>query len=181
MYAGNNPTALQSQNWIKEALIRLMKEKEYTKITVKDICAEADLVRQTFYNCFDSKEEVLRFSIRSKYEEQFAFLCQKGSISLEEVVEAFAVVLNAEKELLDLMIKNNLDGVIADEIARCVRMFAGQFAKEDDLHLSYSEALLSGALAHLLLHWFKEDMDISVEEIMRIVAQFMTGKLFTID
>lgn len=50
MYRGNNVTAIQSQRWLGEALIDLMKEKAYSAITIADICKRADLSRQTFYN-----------------------------------------------------------------------------------------------------------------------------------
>ena len=37
MYEGNNPTALNSREWLINALLTLMKTKPYAKITVKDI------------------------------------------------------------------------------------------------------------------------------------------------
>lgn len=56
MYRGSNPTALQSQSMIIQALLALMQEEPFAKITVKAICARAMVSRQTFYSLFDSKE-----------------------------------------------------------------------------------------------------------------------------
>ena len=50
MYDGNNPTALHSMKGLADALLFLMEEQDYSRITVKDICNKADLSRQTFYN-----------------------------------------------------------------------------------------------------------------------------------
>ena len=87
MYQGNNPTALQSQHWIADSLLMLMQEKPYAQITIQNICKRADLSRQTFYNMFDSKEEVLRFCLREQYEQQLHRFGSKPMISLHETVE----------------------------------------------------------------------------------------------
>ena len=77
MYVGNNATAIRSQKWIVDSLLSLMEQKSYAEITVRDICKSADLSRQTFYNVFDSKDEVLCFRLRNEYQRQFARFCVK--------------------------------------------------------------------------------------------------------
>ena len=67
MYRGSNPSALQSQQWIVDSLISLMEVKPYQQITIMDICKRADLSRQTFYNVFSQKEDVLRFCMQKEY------------------------------------------------------------------------------------------------------------------
>lgn len=42
-------TSLRSKRWIREAFMELLKQKDYTKITVTDIVALADINRATFY------------------------------------------------------------------------------------------------------------------------------------
>lgn len=61
MYNGNNPTALNSRDWLVQALLSLMNSMPYSKITVKNICTKADLSRQTFYNFFETKDDIIRF------------------------------------------------------------------------------------------------------------------------
>ncbi|MGN1192674.1 MAG: TetR/AcrR family transcriptional regulator [Dorea sp.] len=180
MYQGTNPTALQSQTWIVEALTALMSEQPYSQITIKNICKRADLSRQTFYNCFDSKDEVLRFCLQKQYEPHFQRLSVQNAISLQEIIEAFASVLQDNKELLNLMIQNHLDSIITDEIAKCVALFASRFARktESENTLPYNEALFSGALAHVLLHWFRQENPISILHLTRILSDFFSGQIF---
>lgn len=45
---------------ILEATVSLMSSSPYENITIKDICKEADVSRQTFYNYFKSKDEIFR-------------------------------------------------------------------------------------------------------------------------
>ena len=68
MYRGSNPTAISSMKWLSEAMMDLLKEKQYSKINVKDICTRADLSRQTFYQIFNSKEEIIRHCIKQSFE-----------------------------------------------------------------------------------------------------------------
>lgn len=179
MYKGSNPTALQSQQWIVESLIVLMKEKDYHKITIMDICKRADLSRQTFYNVFQTKEEILRFCLQGKYVLQFERLAQKESITIQDIVEAFALVIDEDKEVLQLMIANQLDGIIADEMSKCISMFVTKFVKEarEDI-LPYSEALLSGALSSLLVFWFRQEKKIAIEHIIQLISDFLNGDLY---
>ena len=59
MYYGTNPTALQSQKMLINALLELMEKKEFSKISIKELCSTALVSRQTFYTLFDGKEEVI--------------------------------------------------------------------------------------------------------------------------
>ena len=180
MYRGTNSTALQSQQWLSESLIRLLEEKPYPQITIGNICAGADLSRQTFYHVFDSKEEVLRFCLQRQYEKQFRRFAGQQVITVGEIVGAFAVVVAENQKLLRLMIENQLDSVISDEMSKCVSLFARRFVKQENNNelLPYSEALLSGALGHLLVYWFGQETPISIESLTTLITKFLNGDLF---
>lgn len=180
MYAGNNATAIQSQRWLGESLTHLMERQRYGDITIGAICKEADLSRQTFYNVFDSKEEVLRFCLRSAYEKQFQRFINQQTISVGEIVGAFAVVVAENQKLLRMMVENGLDGILADEMTRCIALFAGRFVRQEQRNeqFPYTEAMLSGALGHLLVFWFRQAQPTSIEKLTQLITEFLEGKLF---
>lgn len=73
MYHGTNPSALRSRACITEALFTLLKKEKYANITIKNICREAELSRQTFYQIFESKDEVIEYlfsNLFSEFEKQ---------------------------------------------------------------------------------------------------------------
>ena len=183
MYQGNNTTAVRSQQWLAKAMARLLEAQSYASVTVGALCKEADLSRQTFYNVFDSKEEVLRFCLRSEYEKQFRRFMGQETISAAQIVEAFAVVVSENQRLLQLMVNNDLASIITDEMAQCIALFVRQFVKleKKDALLPYGEALLSGALAHLLIYWFRQEQPISMEQLTKLTSDFLQGKLFGIN
>lgn len=51
----------ETQERVISALKELVAEKPYAKITVHELCARADISRNTFYANFDDKEDVIRF------------------------------------------------------------------------------------------------------------------------
>ena len=180
MYRGNNVTALQSQRWLRDALIDLMNEKAYPSITIADICKHADLSRQTFYNVFDNKDEVIRFCLRENYEKQFRMLENQETLSVKEMVDAFISVLNENKMLLNDIVNNNLENLLADELTQCITLFAGKFVRKEqqDELFPYSEIMLSGALGQLLVYWIRQDNPISTKKMAILITNFLNGKLY---
>jgi AcrR family transcriptional regulator len=45
----NNSQARRTQKWLREALLELMKEKAYSKITITELVEKADLSRYSLY------------------------------------------------------------------------------------------------------------------------------------
>ena len=90
MYEGCNKTAIASQAAIAEALIELMKDKPYSRISVSEICKRAGVSRQTFYSLFASKDNVISFILERKY----CFRpqdheCCRSSMTLEDICRAY--------------------------------------------------------------------------------------------
>lgn len=56
---GEYRNSIRSRSMIRTALLSLMQEKEFSKITVTDIVNKADINRGTFYAHFRSPEDVL--------------------------------------------------------------------------------------------------------------------------
>lgn len=178
MYSGNNPIALKSQQWLAETLLELMETKPYTEISIKDICNHADLSRQTFYNFFESKEELFRFLLRSSYEDKLNSFDR--ILTSNEAVVAFITTVSENHKLVDAIAKNNLGNLVADEIFNSITHFLSRFVPNIDTNKDYAYhiVLLSGALTHFLLYYAKQNDDISEKELTRILESFLSGKLF---
>lgn len=183
MYAGDNSKALRSQARLAAALEGLMLEMPYGKITVGDICSRAGLSRQTFYNVFSDKEEMLRYSLRSAYEEQFRIAAARERVSIDDIVGGFAAVIDAKRATLGAMVESGLASIVADEISACVALFAGRFVRESEktVLFPYSEAMLAGAISQMLVLWFRQGSPVGVDELAGLLRDFMGGRVYRIE
>ena len=183
MYEGKNPTALQSQRWLVESLISLMEEKPFSKITVMDICRKADLSRQTFYNFFTDKEEILRYFLQQQYMAELAKYEGRSRVTIQEIVSSFLFVLMKNDKIFTYMLDNDLSILIAEEITKCVNAFANYFVSENRKNkmLIYSEALLAGAIGNILVCWLKQEERATQQELTELLYQFFKGELYDLE
>ncbi len=178
MYDGKNPTALKSQQWLTETLLDLMEEKAYTDISIMDICKRADLSRQTFYNYFESKDELFRYLLRSTYEEKLSSF--EAIPSSDEAISAFVSTMKDNPRLVSAIVKNNMSNLVSDEIFKSITHFLNRFIPsfESQPHFSYYVVLLSGALTHFLIYYAKNNSEMSKKEMTKILETFLSGKVF---
>ena len=104
MYSGSNPSALRSREWIRTSLMQLLETQKYSQITIKDICKNADLSRQTFYQIFKSKDEVMQYHFSILFQE-FAEECDSfRNIDISKISYNFFNFFYIHKEFIDILI-----------------------------------------------------------------------------
>ena len=117
MYEGCNKTALTSQSAIAGALLSLMEEKPYSRISVSEICKCAGVSRQTFYTLFESKDNVIAFELERKYcfrpEEHE---CCRSSMSLEDICHAYSIYITECRDILALLVRNDILYLLQDNL-----------------------------------------------------------------
>ena len=179
MYEGNNPTALHSREWLVDALLFLMEKQNYAKISVKDICNKADLSRQTFYNFFKCKDDIIRFCIHQCYAEMMESLSEKTPVKLADITKQLTETLYRNQRLMRLIVLHGLDYLLEIELVSVIQVFAAQMSSgsEGELDL-YATAFLSGAIAHMILYWFKAEKPASQEQLSELLYSILTGKYF---
>lgn len=178
MYNGNNPTALKSQQWLTQTLLELMEEKPYVDISIMDICKKADLSRQTFYNYFESKDDLFRYLLRSTYEKKLNSLTEIPSS--DEAISAFVSVVRENPRMVNAIVKNNMGNLVSDEIFNAITHFLNRFIPnfEHQPDFAYHVVLLSGALTHFMLYYARTNKELSEKEMTKILETFLSGKVF---
>ena len=178
MYSGNNPTALKSQQWLTDTLLVLMEEKAYEDISIMDICKKADLSRQTFYNYFETKDELFRYMLRSLYNEKLNSMTEIPSS--DEAISAFVSIVRENPRMVKAIVKNNMGNLVSDEIFNAITTFLNNFIPDFDNQpdFSYHVILLSGALTHFMLYYARNNKELSEKEMTKILETFLSGKIF---
>ena len=179
MYTGKNPSALRSKDWLRKALLQLLEEQKYTQITIKEICARADLSRQTFYQMFDSKDEVMEYHFMILFGEFSKECGDFESISISELTCRFFQFFYQHRRFVDELIENNMTYILEQQFERYLHQIAlFQAINDREKHPDYSLAYVAGALTQILTHWFQCGFNVSAEEAGSMTEQMLTGAVF---
>lgn len=114
MYEGKHASAVRSQQELEAALMRLMQKQPFQRITITMLCQEANLSRQTFYQLFDQKEDVLRYSVLSGYAAFERHLLEMERFTLCTFTEEATRFFAQKKDLLNLMIRDHQQGIFLE-------------------------------------------------------------------
>lgn len=177
MYTGSNPSALRSKEWIRIALLRLLEEERYDRITIKEICQQADLSRQTFYQMFSSKEEVIQYHFSILFHEFEKQCSASQNNTLYNIVQHFFSFFYEQRDFVQILITNHLIFLLEQQFEvylRQIDLFRNINDKEP--HGDYTTAYVAGALTQVLIHWFKHSFDLSIAEVSQLVTETITGK-----
>lgn len=185
MYTGDNPVAIQSQEWLVNALFELMKTRPYSAVTVRDLCKQADLSRQTFYNCFDGKDDVVRYVLRGWYDQMKSDVVMKSglvpsALTPLDVTRSFAAVFEQYHSPMQELLRHGLHNIISEEIAQFMRDFqplvTHSFGTEHTDR--YGVAFLNGAITSLLLCWFQDPDPLTTDELAELLTEILQGNYY---
>lgn len=168
-----NPTALQSQKWILQALLDLMLEYDYDKISVSEICRKAMLDRRTFYRNFDSKQDLLDHYIgqlRRQYLIEFRKVDQRDRYSASLLFFQF---WKRHLKFIKNLQTCGLSAYVFDQfkkfsISQKEFMIDGQ--GEND-KMNYILAFRIGGYWNLMLAWAENGARATPEELAAVIAQ----------
>lgn len=176
-----NPISVKSRKLIMQALLLLMQEKEYEKITVTELAGKAKLVRKTFYRNFKSKDEVLEEFIEHLLQLYIRFLVSANEINQYEMIRTYFIFWKNYAAILKLMAKNNLLPLILKKYRELYPLLLEQFGSKtaddvigDDIKDAYKNAYTLAGYWMLLCKWIERDFKETPEEMADFTAQFLS-------
>ena len=169
-----NPIAEQSRQWLMQSLLKLMKEKKYTDVTVTEIAAHALLSRRTFYRIFDSKEQVLQQCFLEICNEYITYFEKDKHYPMEEIIEIFFVFWEKHVDFLLVLQQNHLFYFLLEALNNVLPTIHDIARANQDLYDSTLEkkfALLAsaGALWNILAEWVQIENRPSPTEISEMM------------
>ncbi len=177
MYTGNNPSALRSMEWIRSALLHLLEQEKYERITIKEICRQADLSRQTFYQIFTSKEEVVQYHFSTLFHEFEKKSHSTQNDTLPHMVHHFFSFFYEHQDFIQILVSNHLTFLLEQQFEVYLRKIAlFRNINDKEPHGDYTTAYIAGALTQVLIHWFNRSFDLSINELSKLVTETITGE-----
>lgn len=95
-----NKVAIRTQKALSGAFLSLIQEFAYEEISVTNICRRADIVRKSFYNNFQSKDDVVLYLINDIFHEMESKLDLQHMSVQQILLTAFRFVMDNREALL---------------------------------------------------------------------------------
>ena len=172
----NNRQVQRTKSWVFEALMLLMDEKPYKKITVSDITEKAGIARPTFYRNYDDKDDVVFEYLKNTF--SIELLDSAGNKKTEK--QNVIILVFDDKYMIEY--QKNLKKILStadieNRIFRHIQKLPLSFIKQYSENLSTKESLicryklcyqLTGSL-RVIYDWFINNLPMPIENIISIL------------
>jgi AcrR family transcriptional regulator len=163
---------------LRESLMELMKTKPISAISVKEICATADISRSSFYTYFadqydllgKTEEETLAFINNNLNKYAYYKNDKLGALRMVEEILQYVVDnnksiyvlfsengdINFQKNLFSSMYQKNIMKSLTDKLP------------DEQTKQYYFLFIVTGTIG-LIYHWIKNGMDKSIHELAKMI------------
>lgn len=170
MYHGSNPKALLSIKLITEGFLKELQRKSYDQINVRDLCRASDVSRQTFYNIFQSKEDVLRKCIDDIFQDIMVHWTASIRPSAQQSIHLFIQTFYENQDFMNLLIRDRLENIFSEEFVYAISGLSKMDEHAPKAHLDYHLSFYAGGLTSVLIHWMQDEDRISSDELISLLA-----------
>lgn len=165
-----NQRIMLTKRLLKEALLKLMTEKNIQQISVSELCQTAGINRSTFYNHYGSQFDVLRELEHDTAKKIKEILDRKNpDNSISKKVETVCIFLQENKALARVLFRNNTASDKFAEFLFTIPQMQDTYNMLDDRHDDVTKELIMTFLTNgsycLIRKWLLEDCPKTPKEI----------------
>lgn len=161
-----NITGEMMKGYMAQALLLLMRDIPYERITIGDITKKAGVNRSTYYRHFETKEAVIRYYYSSIMRECSEAFRQKNSMNFRLYMKIRFEILYAHKEnLLDLH-RAGLSHLLLDVLTERFRF--EELKRNSSMEEQFKTSYYLGGIYHNMLLWFSHEMAELPEQSLRL-------------
>lgn len=184
MLSRKNSGAERSKRRLSGALFSLMEEQPFDTITVTDIAKRADYTRQTFYQHFETKEDVVVYYLADRFDRYFEQLKKVKFNDRDTLLNAVCTVAmkvywDTSNDYANLIVTNNLTNVLVQFLAAAWREFFEYYhdffplTQYNDVERQYMFEYIAGGPLAIIYSWRKSGKEISSEEFEHLLYRLI--------
>lgn len=153
-----------------QGLIEMMKEKDFCKITVKDLVEKSLVCRASFYKNFQNIEQVVDYGLNQIFHQFFV----ENQIQKNKIVDYIYHTCDSfykNREIFELLYHQGMKNKIVEMFER------GTLSSINQLNLElpkYHNHYFAGASTAILLAWLENSFQESPKEMTTIIVQALT-------
>ena len=179
---------IKTKKILFDALLKLMKKKNFEKIKIADICEEALINRSTFYAHYEDKYELLM----ALFEEQKISLLEKldnnenTNFSKEYLMELLNILINyidENREIYSAILLNNRNGILIDFLIDVIerdvseRLKDNNDIKNSNLPLDIIVKFYAGGLINIGMSWLTSKEKYNKEQLLSYINILIPEKM----
>lgn len=177
-HISNDKRSKQSAEAIFMALTQLIKQKDYSSITITDIVSEAKIGRTTFYRCFDSIDDVLQHQCDSSFKNCGEFL-EKMIIThnrydpKDTFIRPFLDYWSTDFFIIELLIEIDRTNIIYNSFHYMVNLLIEKYpnVKSQIEFFDYFIEIRAAIAIAILTQWVRDGRQVAPSELVNIFKE----------
>ncbi len=165
---------------IKNVFIEKLREKPIDKITVSEICSEAQINRATFYKYYENPYDLLdklEWELIDNLEQK---LVNQGVSEFTEVIRTVLTEIKANYDIYNLLISDSVDIEFRDRIiSHCydynIKSINKIFATVSEEKRDWIYYFIAEGCNGILTRWLKSGMAMPIDEVIDFTRNIVTG------
>jgi len=164
----------QSRQMIENAFFELLREKEFSQITVSEIVKRADVARRTFYRLYEKKESVIAVYFQNLCEEYKNGHTQIESYDLKQVARDYFEFWYIQRDKLLTFYRAGLQDLLYYGISSASTEVIRSRIQDEQLRkmpeVEYFATYSVGGFINLLIRWIEKGMEGTPQEYAEVVS-----------
>lgn len=176
-----------TQMVLKDSLIKLLKEKQISSITVKEICTRADINRSTFYAHYSDQYDLLHKIEDEIIEDMNAYLSKYNFTEEEESLQITEKILEyivTKRDICQTLLNENGDPTFQKRVMTVVRRFMMQNWRDvnnlDKEITGYMSTFIVSGSLYVIRGWLDQGMDKSPKEMAELINNIINKGISSI-
>jgi AcrR family transcriptional regulator len=174
--SSNNRQVQRTRSWIFDALMILMDERSYEKITISDITEKAGIARQTFYRNYDDKDDVVYEYAKKTMAANVLVIEKNQDLKKQDVIMLtfnYNYIIKRRKELKKILsivsIENRILRAMQELPLSLIKLFKDKLTKEEYAICRYKICYQITGCLRVFLAWFVNDMPLPIDKFVAMI------------
>ena len=161
---------------IRDTFIRLLSEKDLKRITVSEICKEADVNRATFYRYYLDVYDLIN-KIQADFVNELKEAANtEGKYSVSSFTKELLTVFLENKDLVKVLFNTNnnvyyLQDILELAYERCKEKWEQDLPNVLKEDIDYASIYIFNGALGVVNFWVKNDFDKDVDEVAEIIER----------
>lgn len=161
------------QQCLYTALLELLQEKEFERISVGALCERAGVSRMTYYRSYTSKEEILVQHLDESFARYWAELQADPSMDLYGMILTFfRYVGRTERAFYTCIVRRGLAYLLVEPFYEYLSRMLARLLPDSEQH-PYIRSYLAGGLYKVTVDWTQSGMALPEEEMARLLVDIV--------